>query len=172
MTFGAERSVSVRLSWSMSADLDIPVNHYKLSWSLSDHTMPPKLKRRQTANGVTLINCPCLCPFTFSLSLSLFHFLICWIVPKTPQGLSSPSPSFSKPQQIRYLSAKKCKINNSGLGLWSHQALNSRASDTKLGWYSIASPLLANANISGRHLIYSQKQHINSSCSWEKEISQ
>lgn len=117
MTFGAERSVSVRLSWSMSADLDIPVNHYKLSWSLSDHTMPPKLKRRQTANGVSLMTCQCLCPFTFSLSLSLFHFLIYWIVPKTPQGLSSPAPSFSKPQQIRYLSANKCKINNSGLGL-------------------------------------------------------
>ncbi|XP_016345782.1 anosmin-1-like isoform X1 [Sinocyclocheilus anshuiensis] len=51
MTFGADRSVSVRLSWSMSADLDIPVNHYKLSWSCSDHTMPSKLKRRQTTNG-------------------------------------------------------------------------------------------------------------------------
>uniref|UniRef100_A0A8C2IL74 Anosmin 1a n=1 Tax=Cyprinus carpio TaxID=7962 RepID=A0A8C2IL74_CYPCA len=51
MTFGADRSVSVRLSWSMSADLDIPVNHYKLSWSCSDHTIPSKLKRRQTTKG-------------------------------------------------------------------------------------------------------------------------
>lgn len=85
MTFGAERSVSVRLSWSMSADLDIPVNHYKLSWSWSDHTVPPKLKRRQTANGV-ILTCPCLCTFSFSLSLSLFHFLIHWIVPKPLKG--------------------------------------------------------------------------------------
>ncbi|XP_051560543.1 anosmin-1-like [Myxocyprinus asiaticus] len=51
MTFGADYSVSARLRWSLSADLDIPVNHYKLSWSLSDHTMLPKLKRRQTAKG-------------------------------------------------------------------------------------------------------------------------
>ncbi|XP_051983434.1 anosmin-1a isoform X1 [Xyrauchen texanus] len=51
MTFGTDHSVSARLSWSLFADLDIPVNHYKLSWSLSDHTMLPKLKRRQTANG-------------------------------------------------------------------------------------------------------------------------
>uniref|UniRef100_A0A671T2R5 Anosmin-1-like n=1 Tax=Sinocyclocheilus anshuiensis TaxID=1608454 RepID=A0A671T2R5_9TELE len=52
MTFVADRSVSVRLSWSMSADLDIPVNYYKLSWSCSDHTIPSKLKRRQITNGL------------------------------------------------------------------------------------------------------------------------
>ncbi|KAA0722251.1 Anosmin-1 [Triplophysa tibetana] len=51
MTSGADRSVSVRLSWIMTADLDIPVNHFKLSWSNSDHTLLPKLKRRQSVNG-------------------------------------------------------------------------------------------------------------------------
>ncbi|XP_073765645.1 anosmin-1a isoform X1 [Danio rerio] len=51
MTFGADHSASVRLSWSISADLDIPVNHYKLSWSSSDHNLPPKLKKRETVNG-------------------------------------------------------------------------------------------------------------------------
>lgn len=96
MTFGAERSVSVRLSWSMSADLDIPVNHYKLSWSLSDHTMPPKLKRRQTANGVSLMTCPCLCPFTFSLSLSLVSFSHILDCSQNPSRVKLPSPFFQQ----------------------------------------------------------------------------
>ncbi|XP_056587645.1 anosmin-1a isoform X2 [Triplophysa dalaica] len=51
MTSGADRSLSVRLSWIMTADLDIPVNHFKLSWSYSDQTSLPKLKRRQSVSG-------------------------------------------------------------------------------------------------------------------------
>ncbi|XP_031153643.1 anosmin-1a isoform X1 [Sander lucioperca] len=33
MSFGSGRTVSARLRWSMPADLDVPVHHYKVSWS-------------------------------------------------------------------------------------------------------------------------------------------
>ncbi|XP_056884134.1 anosmin-1a isoform X1 [Takifugu flavidus] len=35
MSFGPGRVVSARLQWSMPADLDVPVHHYKVSWSWS-----------------------------------------------------------------------------------------------------------------------------------------
>ncbi|XP_044201353.1 anosmin-1a isoform X1 [Thunnus albacares] len=33
MTFGPGRAVSAQLQWSILADLDVPVHHYKVSWS-------------------------------------------------------------------------------------------------------------------------------------------
>ncbi|KAM9328467.1 anosmin-1a [Pholidichthys leucotaenia] len=33
MSFGPGRTVSARIQWSMPADLDVPVHHYKVSWS-------------------------------------------------------------------------------------------------------------------------------------------
>ncbi|KAK2856695.1 hypothetical protein Q5P01_005430 [Channa striata] len=33
MSFGPGRAVSAHLQWSMPADLDVPVHHYKVSWS-------------------------------------------------------------------------------------------------------------------------------------------
>ncbi|KAL6481675.1 hypothetical protein MHYP_G00097550 [Metynnis hypsauchen] len=55
MSFGPDRSVSVHVNWEAPADLDIPVHHYKLSWSWTvsggDLATPPKLKKRKTVNG-------------------------------------------------------------------------------------------------------------------------
>ncbi|KAG9262511.1 anosmin-1-like [Astyanax mexicanus] len=55
LSFGPDRSVSVHVSWAAPADLDVPVHHYKLSWSWSvsgaELSTPPKLKRRKTING-------------------------------------------------------------------------------------------------------------------------
>uniref|UniRef100_A0A3B4EDB4 Anosmin 1a n=1 Tax=Pygocentrus nattereri TaxID=42514 RepID=A0A3B4EDB4_PYGNA len=55
MSFGPDRSVSVHVNWEAPGDLDIPVHHYKLSWSWTvsggDLAMPPKLKKRKTING-------------------------------------------------------------------------------------------------------------------------
>ncbi|XP_060716861.1 anosmin-1a [Tachysurus vachellii] len=55
MTFGSDRSVSVQVSWVPPADPDVPVNHYKVSWSLTHgeggHTIPSSLKKRKTISG-------------------------------------------------------------------------------------------------------------------------
>ncbi|XP_030634814.1 anosmin-1a [Chanos chanos] len=54
MTFGSDQAVSVRLSWSLPVDPDIPVHHFKLSWTWATGGGPggpPKMKRRKTANG-------------------------------------------------------------------------------------------------------------------------
>ncbi|XP_020338179.1 anosmin-1-like [Oncorhynchus kisutch] len=56
VTFGpGGRTVSVRLRWSIPSDLDVPVHHYKVSWSWATGstgaTAPPKTKRRKMVNG-------------------------------------------------------------------------------------------------------------------------
>uniref|UniRef100_A0A673VQ86 Anosmin 1a n=1 Tax=Salmo trutta TaxID=8032 RepID=A0A673VQ86_SALTR len=56
MTFGpGGRAVSVRLRWSIPSDLDVPVHHYKVSWSWATGstgaTAPLKTKRRKMVNG-------------------------------------------------------------------------------------------------------------------------
>ncbi|XP_029523012.1 anosmin-1-like [Oncorhynchus nerka] len=56
VTFGpGGRAVSVRLRWSIPSDLDVPVHHYKVSWSWATGstgaTAPPKTKRRKMVNG-------------------------------------------------------------------------------------------------------------------------
>uniref|UniRef100_A0A667X3R8 Anosmin 1a n=1 Tax=Myripristis murdjan TaxID=586833 RepID=A0A667X3R8_9TELE len=51
MTFGPGRAVSARLQWSVPADLDVPIHHYKVSWSWSAAGEPsasPSTKRRKT----------------------------------------------------------------------------------------------------------------------------
>ncbi|XP_026217181.1 anosmin-1a isoform X2 [Anabas testudineus] len=40
MSFGPGRVVSARLQWSMPADLDVPVHHYKVSWSWTAARQP------------------------------------------------------------------------------------------------------------------------------------
>uniref|UniRef100_A0A3Q4AUP8 Uncharacterized protein n=1 Tax=Mola mola TaxID=94237 RepID=A0A3Q4AUP8_MOLML len=39
MSFGPGRDVSARLQWSVPADLDVPVHHYKVSWSWTALTL-------------------------------------------------------------------------------------------------------------------------------------
>lgn len=55
-TFGSDSSVSVHVSWVSPADPDVPVHHYKLSWSLAlsegGYTTQSKLKKRKTVSGV------------------------------------------------------------------------------------------------------------------------
>ncbi|CAB1327994.1 unnamed protein product, partial [Coregonus sp. 'balchen'] len=56
VTFGpGGRAVSVRLHWSIPSDLDVPVHHYKVSWSWATGstgaTARPKTKRRKMVNG-------------------------------------------------------------------------------------------------------------------------
>nr|XP_046238246.1 anosmin-1a [Scatophagus argus] len=51
MSFGPGRAVSARLQWSMPADLDVPIHHYKVSWSSTAVGQPsasPMTKRRKT----------------------------------------------------------------------------------------------------------------------------
>ncbi|KAG8004700.1 Anosmin-1 [Nibea albiflora] len=51
MSFGPSRAVSARLQWSMPADLDVPVHHYKVSWSWTAAGQPSAsslTKRRKT----------------------------------------------------------------------------------------------------------------------------
>ncbi|XP_033471528.1 anosmin-1a isoform X1 [Epinephelus lanceolatus] len=51
MSFGSGRTVSGRLQWSMPADLDVPVHHYKVSWSWTAVRQPSAsslTKRRKT----------------------------------------------------------------------------------------------------------------------------
>ncbi|XP_069573291.1 anosmin-1a [Brachyistius frenatus] len=51
MSFGPGRAVSASLEWSMPADLDVPVHHYKVSWSWTavGHSSTSSLtKRRKT----------------------------------------------------------------------------------------------------------------------------
>ncbi|XP_047432658.1 anosmin-1a [Mugil cephalus] len=51
MNFGPGRTVSARIQWSMPVDLDIPVHHYKVSWSWTavGHASASSLtKRRKT----------------------------------------------------------------------------------------------------------------------------
>ncbi|XP_068612470.1 anosmin-1a [Brachionichthys hirsutus] len=51
MSFGPGRVVSARLRWSMPPDLDVPVHHYKVSWSWTAVGQPPDstpMKRRKT----------------------------------------------------------------------------------------------------------------------------
>ncbi|XP_037618185.1 anosmin-1a [Sebastes umbrosus] len=51
MSFGSGRSVSARLQWSTPADLDVPVHHYKVSWSwtaLGQPSASSLTKRRKT----------------------------------------------------------------------------------------------------------------------------
>lgn len=55
MSFGPGRAVSASLQWSMPADLDVPVHHYKVSWSWTAAGQPSASslsKRRKTVREV------------------------------------------------------------------------------------------------------------------------
>lgn len=55
MSFGPGRTVSASLQWSMPADLDVPVHHYKVSWSWTAAGQPSASslsKRRRTVREV------------------------------------------------------------------------------------------------------------------------
>lgn len=55
MSFGPGREVSARLQWSMPTDLDVPVHHYKVSWSWTAVGQPSEsslTKRRKTVREV------------------------------------------------------------------------------------------------------------------------
>ncbi|XP_058510025.1 anosmin-1a isoform X2 [Solea solea] len=54
MSFGPSRMVSARLQWSMPTDLDVPVHHYKVSWSwtaVGQSSASSLTKRRKTVRG-------------------------------------------------------------------------------------------------------------------------
>ncbi|KAM3838350.1 anosmin-1-like, partial [Diretmus argenteus] len=54
MTLGPGRAASARLQWSEPADLDVPVHHYKVSWSWTAAGEPsasPSTKRRKTVRA-------------------------------------------------------------------------------------------------------------------------
>ncbi|XP_028835883.1 anosmin-1a isoform X2 [Denticeps clupeoides] len=54
LTFGADSAVTAQLNWTLPADPDLLVHHYKVSWSwsvTSGSVVRPKVKRRKNANG-------------------------------------------------------------------------------------------------------------------------
>lgn len=60
MSFGPGRVVSARLHWSMPADLDVPVHHYKVSWSwtaVRQSSASSLTKRRKTVREVRADKC-------------------------------------------------------------------------------------------------------------------
>lgn len=60
MSFGPGRVVSARLQWSMPTDLDVPVHHYKVSWSWShagQFAASSVNKRRKTVQQVIFVLC-------------------------------------------------------------------------------------------------------------------
>lgn len=55
LSFGPGRAASARLQWKTPADLDVPVHHYKVSWSWShagQFAASPLNKRRKTVQQV------------------------------------------------------------------------------------------------------------------------
>lgn len=57
LNFGPGRVVSARLQWSMSPDLDVPIHHYKVSWSWShagQFAASSLNKRKKTVQQVIL----------------------------------------------------------------------------------------------------------------------
>lgn len=61
MTFGPGRAMKARLRWDMPADLDVPVHHYKVSWSWTavGHPSASSLtKRRKTIREVAVPRAP------------------------------------------------------------------------------------------------------------------
>ncbi|XP_056157053.1 anosmin-1a [Lampris incognitus] len=54
MTFGPSRAVSARLHWSIPDDLDVPVHHYKVSWSwkaAGEPSASPVTRKRKTVRA-------------------------------------------------------------------------------------------------------------------------
>lgn len=55
MSFGPGRAVAARVQWSMTSDLDVPVHHYKVSWSWTAAGQPSAssvTKRRKIVREV------------------------------------------------------------------------------------------------------------------------
>ncbi|KAK3569160.1 hypothetical protein QTP86_025433, partial [Hemibagrus guttatus] len=55
LTVDSGGSVTVRLEWTLPKEPDVPIHHYKISWSWSaagKTTIPSKKKRRKTIDGV------------------------------------------------------------------------------------------------------------------------
>lgn len=171
MTFGSDRSVSVHVSWVSPVDPDVPVHHYKVSWSPTldegGYTIPSKLKKRKTVSGVIPTH---LSTFSYFHPISLSSPNRMYVHPSSSEP-DDPQPpflsfSFNEPQQMKYNSAKRRKTNNSWVSLWSLKALNWMP-----GWYHVAWNPLAKGCTSRVCPAHSQKQHINSHCVWEWEIS-
>lgn len=56
MGFGPGRTVAARVQWSMTSDLDVPVHHYKVSWSWTVPGQPSAsslTKRRKIVREVS-----------------------------------------------------------------------------------------------------------------------
>ncbi|XP_076158844.1 anosmin-1a [Alosa pseudoharengus] len=54
LTVGADGALTARLGWALPSDPDIPVHHYRVSWSWTGNAgaeSPPRVKRRKTATG-------------------------------------------------------------------------------------------------------------------------
>lgn len=57
LSFGPGRVVSARLQWTMPPDLDVPVHHYKVSWSWShsgQFAASPLNKKRKIVQQVIM----------------------------------------------------------------------------------------------------------------------
>lgn len=57
MSFGPGSTVGARIEWSMPPDLDVPIHHYKVSWSWTavGHSSTSSLtKRRKTVRKVRM----------------------------------------------------------------------------------------------------------------------
>lgn len=57
MSFGPDRVVSARLQWSMPADLDVPVHHYKVTWSWTAVRQSSVTKRKKIVREVRTDRC-------------------------------------------------------------------------------------------------------------------
>lgn len=56
MSFGPGRAVAARVQWIMTSDLDVPVHHYKVSWSWTAAGQPSAsslTKRRKIVSEVS-----------------------------------------------------------------------------------------------------------------------
>lgn len=77
MSFGPGRAASARLQWSMPADLDVPVHHYKVSWSwtaIGQASASSLTKRRKTVREVRTDSNVLRLLYTASLHLILTFF--------------------------------------------------------------------------------------------------
>lgn len=52
MSFGPGRAAAARVQWSMPADLDVPVHHYKVTWSWTTGRQSSLSKRRKVVREV------------------------------------------------------------------------------------------------------------------------
>ena len=100
MSFGPGRAVSARISWSVPADLDVPIHHYKVSWSWTADGHPfasSMTKRRKTVREVKNVTTYSIYFVTLGLQTGIYFKKCC----VRKYSTSSPqSQVFSRLQQV------------------------------------------------------------------------